>query len=145
MVAIPYRGGGPAVIALLGGQVQLMFAAAGSVRPHLKSGKLKGLAVTSAKPSQLFPEFPAIAATVPGYESVGTYGLFAPAKTTAAIVARLSADTARAMGKAEIREKVAASGVEAASSSSEEFSALIKSEMARLAKLLKNSGARGAS
>lgn len=143
IVTIPYRGGGPAIIALLGGQVQLMFAAAGSVRPHLKSDRLRGLAVTSAKPSELFPEYPTIAATVPGYESVGTYGLFAPARTPAAIVARLNSDAARVLGSAEVKEKLSSSGVEVAWSSPEEFSAMIKSEMTRLAEVLKDTGVRG--
>lgn len=146
MVAIQYRGGGPAVIALLGGQVQLMFAAAGSITPHLKSGRLRGIAVTSLKPSPLFPEYPAIAANVAGYESVGSYGLFAPVKTPAAIVSQLNVSAARVLGRAELKEKLASSGVEAASSTPEEFSALIKSEMSRLSKVLKvvrDSGARG--
>lgn len=145
IVAIPYRGGGPAVIALLGGQVQLMFAAAGSVRSHLKSRRLRGLAVTSAKPSELFPEYPTIAATVPGYESVGTYGLFAPARTPAAIVTRLNSDAARVLNRAEVKEKLSSSGVEVAWSSPDEFSAMIKSEMTRLAKVLKDTGVRGGS
>jgi tripartite-type tricarboxylate transporter receptor subunit TctC len=142
IVAIPYRGGGPAVIALLGGEVQVMFAAAGSVRSHLKSGRLRGLAVTSARPSELFSEYPTIAATVPGYESVGTYGLFAPARTPAAIIARLNQDAARALNKAEVKEKLSSSGVEVAWSTPEEFSAMIKSEMTRLAKVLKDTGMR---
>ena len=88
MVRISYKGGGPALTDVLAGQVKIMFATTGSVMPHVKSTRLRALAVTSAEPTPLVPGLPAVAATVPGYESLSFCGLFVPAKTAPAIIAR---------------------------------------------------------
>src|SRR5262249_49003412 len=92
---IPYKGTGPAATALLGGEVQLLFAAPVAVIPQVKVGKLTALGVTAPQPSILAPGMPTIASTVPGYEMVGATGIFAPAKTPAAVIKRLNEEMVR--------------------------------------------------
>ncbi len=144
MVRIPYKGNGPALIDLMAGRVQVMFATAGSVTPHIRSGRLKALAVTSAQPSALAPGLPTVAASgLPGYESNSIYGIFAPAKTPAAIVTQLNQEIVRVLSRTEVKEKFLNSGVETVGSSPEEFAAAIRSDMARMAKVIKDAGIRG--
>src|SRR5215831_12052408 len=98
MLRIPYRGNGPAMNALIAGQVQLMFPTAGAAAPHLKSGRIRALAITSARPSALFPDLPTVAAAgLPGYECDSMIGAFAPARTAPAIVDLLSREMATAV------------------------------------------------
>ena len=113
LVRIPYRGNGPALTAVIGGQVQLIFPTAGSAAPHLKSGRLRTLAVASAQPTGLFPRLPTVAAAgLPGYEASSIVGVFAPAKTPAAIISRLNAEILQALNKAETKQRFIDSGVE---------------------------------
>ncbi|MBI3938727.1 MAG: tripartite tricarboxylate transporter substrate binding protein [Betaproteobacteria bacterium] len=143
IVRINYRGGGPAVNDLLAGQVQLMFAAAGSVAPHIKSGRLRALAVTSAQPSALYPGLPTVAASgLPGYESASTYGIFAPAGTPATTINLLNLEIVRALNRADVKERLFGSGIETVGSPPEELTARMKSEMARLGKVIKDAGIR---
>ena len=142
ITSIPYKGGGPVVIALLGGEVQLMFAAVGSVASHVKAGKLKALAVTSPGPTALFPGLPAVAATVPGYEAAAMNGIYAPAGTSAAIINRLNRGIVQALNRLEVKEKVLAAGVEIVGSSPAEFAATVKSEMTKWGKVIKDAGIR---
>ena len=143
MLRIPYRGNGPAVNALIAGQVQLMFPTAGSVAAHLKSGRVRALAVTSAKPSPLFPDLPTVAsAGLPGYEIDSMIGAFAPAKVPPAIISRLSREMALAVNKPEIRQRFAGLGVETIGSSPEALAVAVKSEMTRLGKLIRDAGIR---
>ena len=140
---VGYKGSGFAVNDLIGGQVQLMFATTGSIAPHVKSGRLRALAVTSPQPSPLAPGLPTIGASgVPGYEAVTMYGLYAPAKTPAAIVARLQQDAARFLQTAEIRDKLFGAGVETVGSTPAEFAAEIRADIARLAKVIRDAGIR---
>ena len=140
VVRIPYKGAGPAINALIGGQVQFMFATSGSVASHVKSGKLKALAVTSAQPSRLFPDLPTVAATVPGYRGESIFGLFAPAKTPAAIIRRLNQEIVRVLNSTDVKEKLFTSGIEVVASSPEEFGAALKTEIARLRKVIQDAG-----
>ena len=143
MLRIPFRGNGPAVNALIAGQVQLMFPTAGSVASHLKSGRVRALAITSAKPSPLFPNLPTVAsAGLPGYECDSMIGAFAPAKVPPAIINRLSREMAIAVNKPEIKQRFAALGVETIGSSPEALAAAVKSEMTRLGKLIRDAGIR---
>src|SRR3990172_10010399 len=106
MVRVNYKGAGPAVNALVGGQVQVMFATASGVAPHIKSGRLRALAVSSAKPAAAYPNLPTIAAAgLPGYESAQTSGLFAPAKTSGPIIRRLNQEIVRILNHADVKEK----------------------------------------
>jgi len=143
IVPIPYKGGGPAVIGLLSNQAHMMFAPAAVAMPHVNSGKLRGLAVTTAQPSQLFPGMPTMAASgVPGYEYVAMFGEFVPAGTPMPIVQRLSTEIQRCMQKPEVKEKFLSAGVESVGTTSERFSAIVKAEMAKWGKLIRDTGIR---
>ena len=142
IVRIAYKGAGPATIDLLGGQVQLQFGTGGAVAPHIRANKLRALAVTSAKPSVVFPDLPTVAETVPGYESVQIVGVWAPAKTPATIINRLNREIAKAAASADMKEKFLSSGVEVASSAPEQFATIIKSDMVKWSKLIKDAGIR---
>jgi tripartite-type tricarboxylate transporter receptor subunit TctC len=144
IVRVPYRGNGPALNAMLAGEVQLMFATVGSVVPHIKSGRLRALAVTSAQPFALLPGMPTVAASgLPGYESGSTSGLFAPAGTPSGIVNRLHQETVRVLARPDIRERLANAGLEAIGSSPQQFAAAVKSEMTSIGKVIKAAGIRG--
>ncbi len=143
IVRINYKGQGPATNDVVSGQVQLTFGTSGSVMPHVKSGRLRALAVTSAEPSALVPGLPTIAASgVPGYESEQMSGLFAPSKTPAAVLAVLGQETVRALNRQEVRDRVFQSGAEIVASSPEQFAAKIREEIARIGKLVKAVGIR---
>jgi tripartite-type tricarboxylate transporter receptor subunit TctC len=141
LMRIGYKGGGPALNDVLAGQVKVMFATSGSVTSHIQSGRLKALAVTSAEPSPLVPGLPTLAASgVPGYSSEAIYGLWAPARTPAAILARLNREAVAVLNQPDVKERFFKSGVEAVGSTPQEFAATIKAETARLAKVLKAAG-----
>ena len=143
MVRIPYKGVGPALTALAGGEVQLSFTNPGAAAAHVKSGRIRAMAVTSAKPSAVMPGMPTIAASgLPGYEAVSIFGAFAPAGTPAAIIQRLNLEMVRALTSADIREKFLSSGVETVGSSPGELAATVKAEMARMGKVIKDRGIR---
>ncbi len=140
---IGYKGSGFAVNDLLGGQVQMMVATTGSVAAHVKSGRLKALAVTSAQPSALAPGLPSVAASgVPGYEAITMYGLYAPARTPATVVARLNRESNRVLGTPESRERFLNAGVETVGGAPEELAGAMKSEMARMGKVIRDAGIR---
>ena len=142
LTSVPYKGGGPVVIGLLGGEVQIMFAAVGSVIAHVKSGRLKALAVTSPGPTVLFPGLPAVAATIPGYEAAAMNGVYAPAGTPRAIINRLNQAIVHALNKPEVKDKAFASGVEIVGSSPSEFAAKVKSEIDKWGKVIREAGIR---
>ncbi len=143
MVRINYKGGGLALNELISGQVQLMFANAGAVAGHLKSGRVHALAVTSAKPSVLFPGLPTVAAGgLPGYELVSVQGIFAPAKTPAAIIRRLNREIVAFLQTAETKQRFFNAGVETLGSTPDELAATVKAEMARLGKVIRDAGIR---
>ncbi len=141
VVRIPYKGTAAALNALVGGQVQFMFPNA-SAEPHRRSGRIKALAVTSAEPSALFPGLPSVAASLPGYESVSVLEFCAPANTPPAIVKRLSEEIARALQRPDVKEKLASSGAEAVGSTPEQLAEVIRTETARLRKLIADTGMR---
>lgn len=140
MVHIPYKGGGPAVIALLGGQVQLNFASIQSVLPHIKAGKLRGIAVTTAKRSPAAPDLPAIAESVPGYDHGPWNGMFAPAGTPKAVIARLNAEVVRAVHTPEMKSVLLGEGADPIGNTPDEFAAMVKSEIAKWAQVIKAAG-----
>ena len=142
IVSIPYKGTAPATTDLIAGQIHVAFLSPGSVVPHIKSGRLKALAVTTAEPSILFPGLPAIAATVPGYEMSAKAGIVAPASTPAAIINRLNQEIVRVLKQTDVKEKLFDLGVEAVSTTPQEFAAMIKSEVTRMGKLISDSGIR---
>ncbi len=142
IVRIPFKGEGPAVTALLGGDVQMQFASAGSVAPHLKFGRLRALAVTSAKPSVLFPDMPTMSASLPGYEATQTSGMFAPAKTPLAVIRRLNQESVRVLNEPEVKQKILGWGAEPVANSPEELAAIIRSDRAKFSKLFRDAGIR---
>jgi tripartite-type tricarboxylate transporter receptor subunit TctC len=140
---VPYKGTGPAVTDLLGGQVQMAVLGIPTVLPHVRSGKLRPLAVTGKRRSPELPEVPTVdEAGVAGYEVSPWYGLLAPAATPSAIVARLSAEVNAVVRRAEFKQKLAAQGAEPEGSTPEEFAAYLRAEAARWAPVVKASGAR---
>jgi tripartite-type tricarboxylate transporter receptor subunit TctC len=143
IVRVPYKGGSGAVLAVLAQEVFLTFATAGSAMPLLQSGKLKALAVTSTQPSPLFPGLPTVAASgLPGYESMSTNAMFAPTGTPAAIITRLNQEIVTALNATDIKEKFFRAGVEAAGSSPEQLTLRMKTESARMGKIIKEAGIR---
>ena len=141
IVHIPYKGGGPAVADLLAGQVKISFATVLETLGHVKSGKVRALAVTSSRRSLAAPEFPTIAESgLPGYESTSWLALFAPAGTPREIIARVSADAARVMNTPEVRERFVAQGADPIGSTSEQLAAVLSRDIAKYAKVMKDSG-----
>ena len=142
-VHIPYRGGGPAVIDLVSGQVQFMFATASSVVPHVRTGRLRALAVTSARRSQTLPELPTVGeAGVPGFDATTWHGVVVPIATPAAVVAKINADINFVLATAEVKERFANQGVEAQGGTPAEFAAYLKSEIPKWTKVVHDSGAK---
>ena len=139
---IPYKGAGPSIVAITGGEVQLTFATPSSVASLVKAGKLKALAVTSPKPSALAPGLPTVAETVPGFQIGSATSVLAPARTPAAIINRLNQEVVRLLNQPDVKEKFFNVGVEVVASSPQEFAATMKSEMARLGKVIKDAGLR---
>ena len=132
IVHIPYKGGGPAVIDTIGGQVQLLFVTMPAAWQHVKAGKLKALAVTSAKRTVTAPDVPTIGESgVPDYVVDSWYGALAPAKTPPAVIAKLNAAFAKVLDNPQIKERLLAQGAEAAPSSPAEFDRRIKEELAK--------------
>jgi tripartite-type tricarboxylate transporter receptor subunit TctC len=141
MVHIPYKGTAPGVVDLLAGQVLVMAPNVLTALPHIKSGKLRALAVTSAKRSVALPEVPTVSeAGLAGYDSTQWYGVLAPAGTAREIVARLHDEIVRALRDAEVGKRLAADGAEPVGSSPEEFAAFIKSESEKWAKVANAAG-----
>jgi tripartite-type tricarboxylate transporter receptor subunit TctC len=141
MVRVNYKSGGLALTELMSGEVQLYFANAGNVAPHMKSGRLRALAVTSAQPSALLPGLPTVAAGgLPGYEVVSVQGLFAPARTPEAVVARLNQEIVPFLQRADVRDKFFAAGMEPLGGPPEALAARVRSEMDRLGKVIKAAG-----
>jgi len=143
IVHIPYKGSGPAMIDLLGGQVSMMFEQIVTALPPVRQGKLRALGVTTLKRSPVAMDIPTIAeAGLPGYDVTTWHGLFAPAATPRNIVNRLSNETAKALQSKDINEKFLAQGADPVSSTPEQFVAFLKVEIAKWAKVVKESGAK---
>ncbi len=142
LVHVPYKGSAPAVADLIGGQVQSMFDNLSSSLPYIQAGKLRALAVTGATRSPAAPDIPTMAeAGVPDCEVMSWFALLAPAKTPDEIVARLNAETVKILARPDVKQRLAALGADAASSTPEALAAFIKSETAKWAKVVKASGA----
>lgn len=142
MVRIPYKSGAQESADLISGQVQLMFGSS-SMTPYVRSGRLRALAVTSKDPSPLFPDLPTVAsAGLPGYESGSMYCMFAPAGTPAAIISRLQQESAKALQVTETKDRYFNAGMETVGNTSEELATIIKADIARLSKLIKDAGIR---
>ncbi len=142
LVHIPYKGGAPAMIDLIAGQIQLMFATASTSVQHIRSGKLRALAVTTAKRAALVPELPTmIEAGMPGFEVNNWYGLVAPAKVPPEIIAILNRQVRVALESPDVRASMLKQGLDPAGGTPEEFGDYIKSELAKWSKVIRASGA----
>jgi tripartite-type tricarboxylate transporter receptor subunit TctC len=137
MQHIPYKGTGPAMADLLGGQIQFMLSSAPAAIPQVKAGKLRALAVTTAKRSPAMPELPAIGEQVPGFEYSSWYGMWSAEGTPKAIVSRLNQALARVLERPDVQERLRADGVEPAPSTPEEFARLLAREIATWKKVVK--------
>jgi tripartite-type tricarboxylate transporter receptor subunit TctC len=141
IVHVPYKGSGPALIDLVGGQMQFMFSNLTAALPHMKSAKLRALAVTGEKRTPIVPELPTVAeAALPGYAVTSWYGLLAPVGTPQDIVARLNTETINAMRAPDMKERLAAEGADPMAGSSTAFAALLKTEIAKWTKVVKQAG-----
>jgi tripartite-type tricarboxylate transporter receptor subunit TctC len=142
LVHVPYKGGAPATTATVAGEVAAMFAGT-STAPQIKAGRLRALAVTGAKRSELFPDLPAIGEVYPGYEMTIWLGLFAPAGTPEPVLARLREEIAKALASPDVKEKLNnAGGLQAFATSPAEFAALIRSDYDKYGKLVRDIGVK---
>ena len=138
---VPYKGGGPAMLDLVGGRINMIFASPSSAIPHIKSGRIRGLAVTTLKRSAIIPDLPTVAeAGLPGYEVNNWYAMVAPARTPKAVIARLNRELVAILNDGEIRRRLIAHGVEAAPSTPEQLGKYMKSEFDKWAKLIAEAG-----
>jgi tripartite-type tricarboxylate transporter receptor subunit TctC len=143
MLHIPYKGSAPAIAELLGGQTNMMFDNLPSAMPHIKSGRLRALAVTSVRRSPALPDIPTIAETgISGYEASSWFGVLAPAGTPKDVVAKIQGDIAKALNAPEIKERLSGQGAEPVGNTPEQFAEHIKAESAKWAKVVKDSGAK---
>ena len=144
LIHIPYKGSGPSFQDLLGGQVSLTFDSLVQSLPYIKSGRLRALAVLGGKRSPLVPEVPTVAESgVPGYELTNWFGLAAPAATPRETIAKLHADFVKALQHAEVRERLTGMGADVVGSTPEQFGAFMRTESAKWAKLVRETGIRG--
>ena len=143
MTHVPYKGGGPALADLIGGQLQLMLENIPSTLPLVKSGKLRVLAVSGLTRSTLVPEVPTLdEAGLKGYEIVGWNGLFLPAATPNAIVSRLHAETVKALALPDVKERLSGMGAEGVGNTPAQFTAFVKSEIRKWAQVVRDAGLR---
>lgn len=142
IVNIPYKGTAPAVQDVLAGQVELMFANIGNAQAHIRAGKLKALGVTSPKRLPAYPDVPAIAEVLPGYESSAWFGLFGPGRMSPELVRRLSDAARQAVGSPEVKRRIEFEGATAVGNAPEEFARFVTAEIARWSRVVKYSGAK---
>lgn len=141
IVHIAYKGGGPAMVDLLGGNINLIFATAASAVPHMQSGKIRALAVSTAKRSALVPNLPTVAESgVKGFDANNWYGVLVPAKTPRPIINRLNKEIVAVLNLPDIKDLLFKSGLDAAPSTPEEFGSYIKSEKDKWEKVIKAAG-----
>ena len=143
IVRIGYKGAGPGLNDLIANQIQVMFPTAGAAAPHVKVGRVRALAVTSAERSSLAPQLPTIAASgLPGYESLAIYGIFVPAGTPRALVNRLNGEIVKVLGSADVKEKFFSMGMEAVGGTPEQLTARVRADSVRMGKVIRDAGIR---
>jgi tripartite-type tricarboxylate transporter receptor subunit TctC len=137
IVHVPYKGAGPAMSELMGGQVQMLITGASAAMPHVKAGKLRALASTGGKRLAVMPDLPTIGETVHGYDVNSWYGIFAPAGTPQSIVARLNSEISKIVHRPDVDERLNGLGIEPEGNSSREFASQIKEEIAKWSNVIK--------
>ena len=140
MTHVPYKGSGPAFIDLIGGQIQMLFSSTVSTMPHVKSGKVRGLAITSLKRAPALPEMPTIAESYAGFESSSWFGLLVPARTPQPVMDRLLKETRSALKSPDVNQALVSQGAEPGGSSPAEFGAYFQAEIGKWAKVIKTTG-----
>jgi tripartite-type tricarboxylate transporter receptor subunit TctC len=143
LLMVPYKGGGPLAIALIGGQIASAFNTMPPIIPHVRAGRTRAIAVTMDKRAAVLPDVPTIAETVPGYSVSTWYGAMVPAKTPREIVLKLNQAMLQALATPEIKERLASLGAEIVASSPEQTAAFFKTELAKYTKVAKSAGIRG--
>jgi len=144
MLHVPYKGSGPALVDLMSGQLQVMFANITAGLPHIRTKRVRALAVTGPKRSSQAPELPTVAeAALPGYAATSFFGVLVPAGTPSAVVARLNAEVVKAVRAADVQASLANEGAEGVGSSPDEFAAYIRAEIPRWALAVKTAGLQG--
>jgi tripartite-type tricarboxylate transporter receptor subunit TctC len=143
LLMVPYKGGGPLAIALIGGQIASSFNTMPPIIPHVRAGRAKAIAVTMEKRAAVLPDVPTIAETVPGYSMSTWYGAMVPAKTPREIVLKLNQAMLQALAVPEIKERLASLGAEIVASSPEQTAAFFKTELAKYTKVARTAGIRG--
>jgi tripartite-type tricarboxylate transporter receptor subunit TctC len=139
---VPYKGTGPALSDVLGGRIQMSFPSAASATGYVKSGRLKALGVTSAEPTALFPGVQTIAATVPGYEAVSYFAVFAPAKTPPAVINYLNAMIGKIVADPAFKERLFKAGAEGVGGTPQQLADTMAADMKRMGKLIKDANIR---
>jgi tripartite-type tricarboxylate transporter receptor subunit TctC len=142
IVNVPYKGTAPAMTDLVGGQVELMFASVVTASPQIKSGKLKAIGTTSAKPLAAFPKVAPIAETLPGYESNAWFGVFGPAKLSPEVLKTLNSAIVKAVNAPPIKARLEIEGAEAIGNTPDQFAAFVKTDIEKWAKVVKATGAK---
>jgi tripartite-type tricarboxylate transporter receptor subunit TctC len=140
MTHVPYKGAAPGVIDLLGGHVQVMLTTLAFVKPHVDTGRLNALGVSTGKRLAAMPRVPAIAETLPGYEVINWWGVLAPAGTPNAIVAKLNGALVALLRDTDVQESLAREGIDRAGSSASDFTAFIRTEIAKWTKVARETG-----
>lgn len=143
IVHVPYKGSVPAMTGLLGGEIPFMFNVMSTALPHVKSGKARALAITTAQRSPLLPDLPTVAESgVPGFDYIASFGIQAPARTPAPVVARLNAELGKVLQNPDVRERFAVNGAEAIHTTPEQFAAFIQNEVERHRPIIRATGAK---
>ena len=142
MVHVPYKGAAPALVDLLGGHVFTYFSGMPPAMPHVRAGKLRGLAVSTAQRSAAAAEIPAVAETIPGFDVPTWFSLLAPAGTPRDLVLKLNAETVRSLNDPTVKPKLAGLGAETSTMSADEFGAFLKREVEKYARIVRESGAK---
>ncbi|MFC4276382.1 Bug family tripartite tricarboxylate transporter substrate binding protein [Achromobacter aloeverae] len=137
ITAVPYKGGGPSTMALLAGEIDLCFATLSTVKPYIENGKLRGLAVSTKRPSNIFPDLPTMAATYPDFESDNWFGLLGPRAMPADVVRALNGAAVQALRTEELRKIITQGGGEVIASSPEQFRRHLETEVERYARIIK--------
>src|SRR4030095_7196778 len=142
MIHVPYKGGGPATVAMAGGEVQMMLTPISQALPHIKTDRMRAIAVSSDKRTTQLPELPTIGETVKGYEFISWMGTFVPAGTPRSIVDKLNAELKKALADPDAASKLSAQVLDPMYMQSEEFAKMLKSEYDKYERVVKISGAR---
>lgn len=142
IVHVPYKGAGPALSELMGGQVELLITGVSSAMPHVKAGRLRGLASTGARRLAVAPDLPVIGETVQGYEANSWYGVFAPAGTPEAVIDRLHGELAKMVRRPDLKERLVGLGIEPEGTSPAEFATQVRDEIAKWGKVVKAAGVK---